>query len=143
MTKAAIYTRSSSGNGDCQREELIAKFGHEYEIIAEYSDDATDTSGFEKLLEDAAKGKFDVLLCTDLTRLTRQLSSEILAALKKAGVRVVTADGDEISFADLVANTFKPKTFVEDLGERIKRGKRAARERRKSESAAQSNDGSQ
>ena len=41
------------------------------EIVAEYRDHASanlgveDRPGLEKLLEDAAQGKFDVLLCSD------------------------------------------------------------------------------
>ncbi len=38
-------------------------------------------------------------------RLTRQVTPEIILALKKAGVRIVTADGGELGFADLVAHT--------------------------------------
>jgi DNA invertase Pin-like site-specific DNA recombinase len=67
MTKAAIYTRSSTGDNDRQRDELLAKFGGTHEIAAEYRDDASgnlgvgDRPGLTKMLEDAAKGEFDVL----------------------------------------------------------------------------------
>ena len=140
MKKAAIYTRFSSDQGldpDQQRDELIAKVGDTHEIVGEYRDAPSGKSenrpGLNKLLEDAANGEFDVLYCNDLARLTRQLSPEILAVLNQAGVRVVTAEAGEIGFADLVAHTLKPKTFVEELGERIKRVKRAAHQRRKAE----------
>jgi DNA invertase Pin-like site-specific DNA recombinase len=100
MKKAAIYTRFSSDQGrnaDQQRDELIAKVGNTHEIVGEYRDAPSGKSenrpGLTKLLEDAAKGEFGVLFCTDVTRFTRRLSPEILAAFKKAGVRVVTADG--------------------------------------------------
>jgi len=86
-----------------------------------------------KLLEDAAQGKFDVLLCTDLTRLTRRLSPEIILAIRDAGVRVVTADSGEVRVADLLTQAVmnqSAKTDSGSLSERIKRGKRAARERR-------------
>lgn len=152
MKKAAIYTRFSSDQGldpKSQQDELIAKRGNTHEIVGEHRDIASgsqgvgDRPGLNKLLEDAAKGEFDMLICTDLTRLTRQLSSEILAALNQVGVRVVTAGEGEFGLVELVARTFKDKTFVENLSERTKKGKRAARERRKTESAVQSNDGSQ
>ena len=45
-------------------------------------------------------------------------------------MRVVTAGGAEIGFADLVAQAImsrSAKTVVEELSERIKRGKRAVR----------------
>jgi hypothetical protein len=49
-------------------------------------------------------------------------------------VRVVTMDGAEVGFADLIANTLmnqSAKTYSEWMRDRIKRGIRAARERRK------------
>jgi hypothetical protein len=67
LKKAAIYTRSNTGDRDRQREELLAKFGDTHEIVAEYQDEASgnqgveDRPGLKKLLEDAGQGKFDVL----------------------------------------------------------------------------------
>lgn len=98
MKKAAVYSRSVTDSHEIQREELVAKFGETHEIVAEYLDDASgnlgigDRPGLMKLLADAATGKFDVLLCTDITRLGRRLSPEVVTALRDAGVRVVTAD---------------------------------------------------
>ena len=82
-----------------------------------------------RLLEDATRGEFDVLLCTDLTRLTRQVTPEIIMALRKAGVRVMADDGSEVGIANLLFATAS-KTFVEAQSDRIKAGKRAAREQR-------------
>jgi DNA invertase Pin-like site-specific DNA recombinase len=68
------------------------------------------------LFDDAAKGEFDVLICTDLTRLTRRLSPEIMTALRDARVRVMTVDGGEIGMADLVAQAImsrSAKTYSE------------------------------
>ena len=139
MKKASIHIRSFAGYGDKQREELLARLGGEYEIVGEYRDVASgnqeiqDRPGLKKLLEDAAKGDVEVLLCSDLTRLTRRLSPEIIGAIQKAGVQIVTIEGTEISFADLVAHMLInqiPKTFVEAQSQRIKRGIRAARELR-------------
>jgi site-specific DNA recombinase len=139
MKEVAINTRFSVDAGldaDSQREELIAKLGKEYEIVGEYRDVASGTQesqdrpGLKKLLEDAAKGDFEVLLCSDLTRLTRGLSPEFIGAIQKAGVKIVTTDGTEISSADLVAHmTINPirRTFVEAQSQRIKRGIGAAK----------------
>lgn len=139
MKKAVIYTRFSSKLGldrEGQHEELLARLGGEYEIVGEVSDVASGTQeiqdrpGLKKLLEDAAKGEVEVLLCSDLTRLTRSLSSEIIGAIQKAGVQIVTTDGTEIGFADLVAHTLikqMPKTVQEDQSQRIKRGIRASK----------------
>jgi DNA invertase Pin-like site-specific DNA recombinase len=105
---AAAYIRVGNPaelSDDRQREELLATFGDTHEIIAEYRDDASgnlgvgDRPGLKKLLEDAAKGEVDVLICTHLTRLTRRCSPEIIMAIRDAGVRVVTVDGGKIGFA--------------------------------------------
>jgi len=135
MTREIVsYARFSTEAqiGDDQREEL----GDWHKLVAEYRDDASTNQGVQdrhgQLL--AAKGKFDVLLCTDITRLTRQVTPEIITALRDAGVKVVTADGGELGFADLVAHTLMhhlAKTELQHRSERIKAGKRAARERRK------------
>ena len=138
MKKALICIRSSAGDGDRQREKLIAKFGKEYKIVGEFRDVASteesqDRPGLKAMLDAAAKGEVEVLLCSDITRLTRRLSPEIIGAIQKAGVQIVTIEGTEISFADLVAHMLInqiPKTFVEAQSQRIKRGIRAARELR-------------
>lgn len=70
MKKAAIYTRSSTGDGDRQREEVHAKLGKEYEIVAEYSDLSPGSTDVKELFDAIATGKVDVLVCSDLTRLT-------------------------------------------------------------------------
>jgi len=142
MKKAVIYTRFSGEPGldhDGQREKLIAKFGKEYKIVGEFRDVASGTQeiqdrpGLKAMLDAVAKGEVEVVLCTDITRLTRSLSLEIIGAIQKAGVQIVTTDGTEIGSADLVAHMLinqMPKTFVEAQSQRIKRGIRAAREHR-------------
>ena len=141
MTKAAIHTRSSRGDGDRQRDELLSKFGETHEIVAEYRDAASDNlgvgdgPGLKKLLEDVAQGKFDVLLCTDLIRLTRHISPEIIMAIRVAGVRVVTTEGGEIGFADLIAQAImsqSAKAVVRKMSEwrnRTRRGHEKLRRR--------------
>ena len=57
MTKAAIYTRSSTGDGDRQRDELHAEFGDTHEIVAEYRDDGPGSTGLNKLLVSAERIK--------------------------------------------------------------------------------------
>lgn len=139
MKKVAIYTRVSGNTGldaDSQRAELIAKLGGEFEIVGEYRDVAGGIQkiqhrpGLAQMLDAAAKGDVEVLFCSDITRLSRSLSLEIIGAMQKAGVQIVTADGTQIGFADLVAHTLinqMPKTVQEDQSQRIKRGIRAAK----------------
>jgi DNA invertase Pin-like site-specific DNA recombinase len=99
MKRAVTYIRAGSpDNLTRQPDELLAKFGDTYEITGEYLDTASttqgvgDLSGLKKLLEDATKGDFDVLLCTDLTRLTRLPFPEVRALLNTTGVRIWTAE---------------------------------------------------
>jgi DNA invertase Pin-like site-specific DNA recombinase len=139
MKKAVIYTRFSGEPGldhDGQREKLIAKFGKEYKIVGEYRDVASGTQeiqerpGLKAMLDAVAKGEVEVLLCSDLTRLTRSLSLDFIGALQKAGVQIVTTEGTEIGSADLVAHMVInqiPRTFVEAQSQRIKAGKRASK----------------
>lgn len=142
MKRASIYIRSSAGDGDSQREELLARLGGKYKIVGEFRDvanttqESQDRSGLKAILDAVTKGEVEVLLCSDLTRLTQSLSLEIIGTLQKAGVQIVTADGTQIGFADLVANTLInqiPMTEAEARSQRIKRGIRAARERRKAD----------
>lgn len=145
MKKAVIYTRYSSKPGldrDGQHEELLARLGGEYEIVGEVRDVASGTQenqdrpALKAMLDAVAKGEVEALVCSDLTRLTGSLSLEIIGTLQKAGVQIVTADGTQIGFADLLANTLIsqiPMTEVEARSQRIKRGIRAARERRKAD----------
>ncbi len=142
MKKAVIYTRTSSKpelDRDGQREDILARFGGEYEIVGEYHDVASGTQeiqdrpGLKAMLDAVAKGEVEVLVCSDLIRLTRHLSPEIIGTIQKAGVQIVTADGREISQADLAVNMLINRmsmTFVESHSERTKRDIRAARERR-------------
>lgn len=123
MTKAIIYTRSTTGDHDQQRDEIIAKFGETHEIVAENRDDGT-TASVSKLLE---KSGAEVLLCTDLTRITRQITPEIMTALRNSGVKVVTVAEGKIGVADLVAKAVvghRAKTVVEEMSQRAGSRKR-------------------
>lgn len=105
MRKAVIYSRISSKpelDRDGQREDILTRLGGEYEIVGEYHDvgsgtqEIQDCPGLKKLLEDAAKGEVEALVCNDVTRLTRHLSPEIIGAIQRAGVKIVTVDGKEM-----------------------------------------------
>ena len=71
--KTALYTRVSKHVGlshDQQREVILAKFGNTHEIIGEYRDGSSqeveDRPGLKTMLEDPARDKFDVPLCTQI-----------------------------------------------------------------------------
>ncbi|MCO6457423.1 MAG: recombinase family protein [Pirellulaceae bacterium] len=141
---ASAYTRVSRRSQGLdetdQRDELLANLGDSKEIVGEYQDITSGSQGdgerhgLSKLLEDAANGKVDVLVCSDLTRLTRRVTPEIIEALVKSGVRIVVKDGSEVGVAELVMLTLMnqfAKSESQRRSERIKAGIRAARERRK------------
>ncbi|MCW5749636.1 MAG: recombinase family protein, partial [Alphaproteobacteria bacterium] len=103
MTRAAIYARYSS---ELQRQasiedqlrlckERLAREG--WTLVATYADRAMSGAsalrpGYQKLLEDARHGAFDVLVAEAMDRLSRD--QEDIAALYKrlrfSGVRIVT-----------------------------------------------------
>ena len=133
MKKEVIFTRFSGKpglNADRQREELHAKLGKKHEIAGDYSDLSPGSTAVKELFDAIAMGMVDVLVCSDLNRLIRRLSPQIIMAIREAGLLMVTADGTEIGMADLVAHTLinqMPKTFVEAQSELIKKGKRASK----------------
>lgn len=117
MTKAIVYTRSTTGDHDQQRDEILAKFVETQEIVAEYRDDSI-TASVSKLLEESSAA---VMLCTDLTRLGRKITLEIMKALQSRKVKVMTVAGGEIGVADLMAEAMmghSARTFVEEMSQR-------------------------
>ena len=84
MTRCVIYTRVSTNNQtiDNQLNVLreIAKLKG-YEIVREYSDEGIsgakgreERKGFDELIKDATRKKFDIILCWSVDRLGRNLS---------------------------------------------------------------------
>jgi DNA invertase Pin-like site-specific DNA recombinase len=119
--------------------QLAAK--HHARVVAEYLDEgisgiATDRRrGFQQMLEDAKAGKFKLILAWDQDRFSRLDSidsGEIIAPLRRAGVRLVTcAQGeiDWISFAGrLVFNVQQEgkNQYLVDLSRNSVRGRVAA-----------------
>ena len=84
MTRCVIYTRVST-NGQTIDNQLnvlreIAKLKG-YEIVKEYADEGIsgakgreDRKGFDELIKDATRKKFDLILCWSVDRLGRNLS---------------------------------------------------------------------
>ena len=84
MTRCVIYTRVSTNNQtiDNQLNVLreVAKLKG-YEIVKEYTDEGIsgakgreDRQGFDELIKDATRKKFDIILCWSVDRLGRNLS---------------------------------------------------------------------
>ncbi len=101
MTKASIYVRVSTGDQDTANQvlaltEWARKYG--YEVVAIYSEEESAwKTGHQRelarLLQDARKRKFDVMLVWALDRLSREGSLAILSLvhrLKIFGVKVIS-----------------------------------------------------
>src|SRR5215475_4574598 len=135
MTRAAIYARYSS---DLQRDASIEdqvrlcreRLDYEgWDLAATYTDHAISGAtrlrpGYQKLLEDARGGAFDVVLAEALDRLSRD--QEDVAALYKrlgfAGVRLLTLAEGEISELHVGLKGTMNALFLKDLAQKVRRG---------------------
>jgi site-specific DNA recombinase len=133
--RAAIYARYST---DLQREASIEdrvricrkRIEQEgWESAATYSDAASSGAsrlrpGYQKLLEDARGGQFDIVVAEALDRLSRD--QEDVAALYKhlsfAGVRLLTLAEGEISELHVGLKGTMNALFLKDLAAKTHRG---------------------
>src|SRR5579872_5558543 len=133
--RAVIYARYST---DLQREasiedqvrvcrQRIKREG--WKLGVTYSDAASSGAsrlrpGYQKLLEDARAGSFDVVVAEALDRLSRD--QEDVAALYKhlsfAGVKIVTLAEGEISELHVGLKGTMNALFLKDLAQKIRRG---------------------
>jgi len=101
MTKAAVYLRVSTTDQDTANqvpalEDLARRL--DLEVVAMYHETETAwRSGHQaelaRLIDDARRGQFDILLVWALDRLTREGASAILSLvdkLKRYGVKVIS-----------------------------------------------------
>lgn len=109
---ACTCIRMSSAQQEASPEQqraAIAKLAKQYQakVVAEYIDEgisgvATDRRrGFQQMLVDAKAGKFKMILAWDQDRFSRLDSidsGEIIAPLRRAGVRLVTCAQGEIDW---------------------------------------------
>jgi site-specific DNA recombinase len=135
MTRAAIYARYSSDNQrDASIEDQVrqcrARIEQEQWQLGEvYSDHAisgatTLRPGYQKMLEDARAGRFDVLVAEALDRLSRD--QENIAGLFKqlcfAGVRLVTLSEGEVGELHVGLKGTMNALFLKDLAHKTRRG---------------------
>ena len=140
MTRAAIYARFSSSR---QREESIADqvrvctqraVREGWDIAGTYTDEArsgTDAArrpGFQRMVADAERGAFDVVLVYKLDRFARNRydSATYRARLRRAGVEVVSAtegvpDGPEGIILDSVLEGMA-EYYSANLAQNVRRG---------------------
>jgi len=132
---AAIYARYSSDNQSeasiedqvrvCRRYAALQGFT----VVARYEDAAisgasTLRPGYQKLLEDARKGAFDIVLAEALDRLSRDLAD--VATLHKhlsyQGTRLWTVAEGEISELHVGLKDTMNALFLKDLAQKTHRG---------------------
>jgi site-specific DNA recombinase len=133
--RASIYARYST---DLQREasiedqvrtcrRRIEKEG--WQLAATYTDAASSGAsrlrpGYQKLLEDARNGAFDIVVAEALDRLSRD--QEDVAALYKhlsfAGVRLLTLAEGDISELHVGLKGTMNALFLKDLAQKVRRG---------------------
>jgi site-specific DNA recombinase len=145
MIKAAIYARYSSDN---QRDASIADQLRLCRLLAdregwrleeEYSDHAVSgatllRAGFQALMRDALKRRFDVVLAESLDRFSRD-QEDIAGFFKRLtfiGVRIITLGEGEINHLHVGLKGTMNALFLKDLADKTRRGMRGRVEAGKS-----------
>ena len=133
--RAAIYARYSSDNqSDASIEDQVRQCRRRIEqegwSLSEVYSDASISGattlrpGYQKLLEDARAGRFDVLVAEALDRLSRD--QENIAGLYKqlsfAGVRLITLAEGEINELHIGLKGTMNALFLKDLAQKTRRG---------------------
>lgn len=145
--RAAIYLRISrdpKADGlanDRQREdcETIAR-RNEWPVVQVYEDTASASQrnvqrlSYERMRRDFDAGKFNVLICWDLDRLTRQPRQleDWIEAAEDGGLKLVTANGE----ADLSTDGGRMFARIKASVARQEIERKSARQRRKNEQLA-------
>jgi site-specific DNA recombinase len=135
VTSAAIYARYSS---DHQREAsiddqmricsaFVSRQGWSPQTV--YSDHAlsgatTLRPGYQRLLEDARAGRYDVLVAESLDRLSRDQAdvATLYKLLSFCGVRIVTVAEGEISELHVGLKGTMNALYLKDLAQKTRRG---------------------
>ena len=137
MNRCAIYARystdmqSEASLDDQVREcrELADRNG--WEVVAVYTDAAISGGSdqrreYQQMLQDAALGRFDIVVAEALDRISRRLSdsAKIFDQLSFHGVRIYTKNEQEITKMQVAFVGLMADQFVADLREKTKRGQR-------------------
>lgn len=143
--RAAIYARVSTGEQTLENQlvalrEFAAACGHQ--VVAEYTDTETGAAdsrpGLDRMLADAARRRFDLLLFWSLDRLTRNgvlKTFKILERLESYGVKFRALQQPELDssgpWGHVIIAVFAAMAQVERelLRERTRAGLRRARAR--------------
>ena len=133
--RAAIYSRFSSNlQSDASIEDQVRQCRRRIEqegwsLTEVYSDAAisgatTLRPGYHKLMEDARKGEFDIIVAEALDRLSRD--QENVAGLHKhltfAGIRLITLTEGEINELHVGLKGTMNALYLKDLAQKTRRG---------------------
>ena len=133
--RAVIYARYSS---DLQRDasiedqiEVCRRFAavQGWTVVETYTDAAISGAsrfrpGFQKLVGDASKNKFDVVICEAIDRLGRRLAdtADLQDQLAFNKIRLFTPSIGEITTIHMAVMGMMAQMALKDLGEKTKRG---------------------
>lgn len=145
MTRAALYARYSSDNQSEASIEDQFRLCREraaqerWEIVGSYEDAAISGSstilrhGIQRLVRDAQRGEFNVLLAEALDRISRDQAdvATLYKHLKFAGVTIVTLAEGEISELHVGLKGTMNALFLKDLAMKTHRGLRGRVEKGK------------
>jgi len=111
----------------------------EWSVTLRYEDRATSgasllRNGIQSLLSDALEGKFDIVLCEALDRLSRDQEdiAGIYKRLSFAGVKIITLSEGEVSDLHIGLKGTMNALFLKDLADKTRRGLRGRVEAGKS-----------
>ena len=133
--RAVIYARYSS---DLQRDasiedqiEVCRRYAatQGWTIVETYTDAAISGAsrfrpGFQKLVADASKNKFDIVICEAIDRLGRRLAdtSDLQDQLAFYKIKLFTPSLGEITTIHIAVMGMMAQIALKDLGEKTKRG---------------------
>ncbi len=133
--RAVIYARYSS---DLQREasiedqvEVCRRYAsiQGWKVVEIYTDAAISGAsrfrpGFQKLVTDAAKNQFDIVICEAIDRLGRRLAdtADLQDQLAFHKIRLFTPSIGEITTIHVAVMGMMAQMALKDLGEKTKRG---------------------
>jgi len=143
--RAALYLRVSTDDGGRQTVEnqqlALTEFAHRkgWRVVATYAERVSGAASMSKrrellkMFDDAAAGKFDLLVCFSISRLTRNGAGDALVIVERLhdlGVDVVSSTEEFINtagpFGPMFISTFA-KIEREQLSERVRAGQARAR----------------
>ena len=139
MTRAVIYARYSSDlQTDASIEDQIriaeehaAREG--WTVVNRYTDHGISGAsmmrpGIQMLMQDAADGKFDIVVAEALDRLSRDQEdiAGIFKRLQFAGIGIVTSSEGDISNLHIGLKGTMNAMFLKDLADKTRRGLRVS-----------------